>query len=1265
MAVKAGLDEEVIDTVCDRVREQLPEDEASSCEAFVRQYYRWVPPQDLKDRDPADLYGAAIAHWELADQRKPHELKIRVYNPDREEDGWNSEHTVVELVTDDMPFLVDSVTMALGRSGHPIEDLVIHPVIRIIRDEQGRLQRVLELDSADDAEGAEDSTPESIMHVEVSRETDDDELEKLRGRLESVLHDVHVAVADWKSMREQTDELIDGLEGEAGSVEADEVAETTEFLKWLADDNFTFLGYREYEFVEDDAECALKARADTGLGILRGDPKTPYTRLTEKALELAQEPHLLVLTKANSRSTVHRPAHLDYIGVKRFAENGDLLGERRFLGLYTTTAYRDRARAIPVLRGKVNHVLERAGFAPDSHDCKALVEILETFPRDSLFQIEPDELFETATGILGLGERQRVRLFVRRDPLGRFMDCLVCIPRDRFNTENREKVSEILVKELGGSYADWSVQLTESLLARVQYIVHCDEIAPTEYDIEQIEQRLVHSTRAWADELRGALLDEHGEAEGLHLYRRYEYAFPTAYRADFSARTAVEDIGRIGRMLESDEPILHLYRPPEAKEGTVRCELLSTGGVSLSDVLPTFEHMGAKVVDERPYQIAPDGRDPVWLYAFGLQCVADDVERVRENFEEVFLGVWRSELEDDGLNGLVMAAALTGRQITVVRAIARYLRQAGMSFSDLYIERTLLGHPEISSMLVELFAARFDPDEHDEQRAEELAKEIEQQIDEVESLDEDRILRSFLSVLRAILRTNYFRGAEESEQAGALKGFLSFKLDPEQISILPLPRPRFEIFVYSPRVEGVHLRGGKVARGGLRWSDRREDFRTEVLGLMKAQMVKNALIVPVGSKGGFVVKQPPADGGREALTEEAIACYRTFLCGLLDLTDNIVGGDVTPPDRVVRYDEDDTYLVVAADKGTAGFSDIANEVSEAYGFWLGDAFASGGSQGYDHKEMGITARGAWESVKRHFRELGVDVQANEFTVVGIGDMSGDVFGNGMLLSQQIKLIAAFNHQHIFIDPDPDPESSFEERERLFEKGRSSWDDYDKEKLSEGGGIFERSAKSVSLSEQAREALDIDAEELSPNELISELLRAPVDLLWNGGIGTYVKASTEDNGDAGDKANDAVRIDANELRCKVVGEGGNLGFTQRARIEFALAGGRINTDAIDNVAGVNTSDHEVNIKILLSSLVDDGELSEDQRNELLQEMTDAVAHAVLYGSYTQTQALSLAMAQAAPMVDVHARLIRHLEQVAGTEPGDRVPPRRGRALGAQV
>jgi glutamate dehydrogenase len=1234
----------LIDSLCVRVRARLPDSRVAACESFIRQFYHWVPPDDLADRTAADLYGAAIAQWNLAQDRSPGTAKARVYNPDPDRDAWQSPHTVIEIVSDDMPFIVDSITMELGRQGHSI-DLVIHPVVRVQRDADGQLLEVVE--PGVDAPGA---IAESVLHAEVIREHDPDELDRLKADLERVLGEVRAAVEDWGPMRGRTEQLIKEFDAQPPPIPVKDVDEVKAFLRWVASDHFTFLGYREYDLVIDSDGVGLQVVPGSGLGILRGEPEKPFKRLGPKALALAMGHHILVLTKANSRSNVHRPAYLDYIGVKKFGPDGEVVGERRFLGLYTTAAYKHSPREIPLIRHKVARVLKRAGFAPASHDRKALLEIIESYPRDSLFQMNSDELFEVAMGILGLGERQRVRLFVRHDPLDRFVECLVTIPRDRFNTENRERVGRILLEAFDGNHLDWTLQRSESVLVRALYIVHCPKGTPSGYDVAEIESRLARETRAWTDDLRSALIHAHGEERGVKLYRRYERAFPLAYRADWPATAAVADIEEIERLAAGGGSTMSLYRPRESQVGTLRSKLFSSGRVLLSDVLPTFEHMGATVIDERPFEISPADEPEAWIYDFGLRCVAEDVERVGEIFQEAFLAARRGEFEDDGLNGLVLRAALTGREITIIRAVAKYLRQAGIAFSDAYMERTMLAHPEIATLLVKLFGARFDPERTDSQRAEGLTAEIEQAIDAVRSLDEDRILRSFLSVVRAVLRTNYFRvGVGEEDPTGdpeTHRPYLSFKLDPARIAILPAPRPRFEIFVYSPRVEGVHLRGGKVARGGLRWSDRREDFRTEILGLMKAQMVKNALIVPVGSKGGFVLKRPPAEAGREALLEEGIACYRMFLSGLLDITDNIVGGEVVVPDRVVRYDDDDPYLVVAADKGTATFSDIANEVSANYGFWLGDAFASGGSKGYDHKAMGITAGGAWESVKRHFRALDRDIQKTTFTVAGIGDMSGDVFGNGMLLSRHIKLVAAFNHMHVFVDPNPDAERSFAERKRMFELPRSAWTDYDESLISEGGGVYSRTAKSIEISPQVREALGIEDEELAPNDLIRAILRAPVDLLWNGGIGTYVKASSQTQADAGDKANDAVRVDGRELRCRVVGEGGNLGFTQLGRIEYALGGGGINTDAIDNVAGVNTSDHEVNIKILLGSAIADGKMTREQRNELLAEMTEAVGDQVLYACYTQTQAMSIGLAQAASMVDVHARMILLLEQMTG-------------------
>ncbi|MGH2844428.1 MAG: NAD-glutamate dehydrogenase [Thermoleophilaceae bacterium] len=1225
------VDEELLDTVCSRLREHLGSAEADQAEAFARQYYRWVSPEDIAERSELDVYGAALAHFDLARRRTPGTTKVRIYNPRFEVHGWSCPHTAVEIVTDDMPFLIDSVGMELNRRGFGVH-LIIHPVMRVRRHAGGRLLEVLPHGT-----GGDDAVAESVIHAEVARQTDEVELRNLEQHVQRVIGEVRAAVSDWPEMRARALDVVAELGESPPPLDPEEVAEARAFLGWLETHNFTFLGCRDYELDGAGDDLRLASVPGSGLGVLRMAGREESSRSFEKlppaVRARALEPYLLNITKANSRATVHRPAYLDYVGVKRFDEEGRVVGERRFLGLYTHTAYHASPREIPILRRKVEAVLGRAAFPADSHNEKALLEILETYPRDELFQISTDDLFRIAIGILHLGERQRLRLFTRRDRFDRFLSCLVFVPRDRFNTENRRRIEGILRRATGATTIDYTTRISESVLVRLHYMVYAAPGSLPTLDEHEIETLLVAATRSWADDLEEALLEEHGEERGSALFRRYGDAFPAAYRADWVPRSAVSDIEHIEALDPDDDLAMRLYRPLEAPLGALRAKVFRAGApLALSDALPLFEDMGVEVADERPYEIAPREREAVWIYDFGLVYRGGEElagDGVREVFEDAFIRVWSGDAESDGYNRLVLGAGLTWRETTVLRAIGRYLRQAGTTFSDRYVEAALTSHPAVARLVMDLFVARFEPGGGGEAEAERLVTRIEEAIDAVESLDQDRILRNFLGTVRAMLRTNFFQA----------KPYLSFKLDPARLAGLPQPRPRFEIFVYSPRTEGVHLRGGPVARGGLRWSDRREDFRTEVLGLMKAQMVKNAVIVPVGAKGGFVVKRPPPSADREDLLAEVEACYRIFVAGLLDLTD-----------------DDDPYLVVAADKGTAALSDVANEVAGGYGFWLGDAFASGGSTGYDHKRMGITARGAWESVRRHFRELGHDVQQRDFTVVGIGDMSGDVFGNGMLLSRHIRLLGAFDHRHVFLDPDPDPAASWEERQRLFELGRSSWADYDRDLISAGGGVFARTAKSIPLSDEVRAALEVQDEALAPAELIRALLRAPVDLLWNGGIGTYVKASFETHADAGDKANDSVRVDAGELRCRVVGEGGNLGLTQHGRIEYALgakpragprrgdaiSGGRLNTDAIDNSGGVDCSDHEVNIKILLDAAMAEGDLTVKQRNQLLAEMTDAVADLVLKNNYEQSETISLSEAQAPGMVDVHGRFLEHLE-----------------------
>ena len=1220
-------------------------------------YYRHVALEDIEDRTPTDLYGAAVSHLRLATERPQGTATVRVFTPTVDEHGWSADgHTVVEIVTDDMPFLVDSVTMSLSRSDHSIH-LVIHPQLLVQRDVTGGFDHLLKGD-AERYEGTEDPpgvVRESWMHVEIDRETDREELSRIESELSGVLRDVREAVEDWPKMHDKAEAIVAELRDDPPPVDEEQRTEAAELLSWLADEHFTFLGYREYSLQTVDGEDALRAVPGTGLGILRSDQdmSPSFGKLPPQVRAKAREKELLIITKANSRATVHRSAYLDYVGIKRFDEHGQVAGECRFLGLFSSAAYTESVNRIPVLRRKAAEVIARSGFNPMSHSGKALMDVLETYPRDELFQTPVDDLVPITDAVVHLKERRQLRLFVRRDVYGRYLSCLVFLPRDRYTTQVRERMMNILLKAFDGSGIDYTARVTESVLARLHFVVRtASGQAHVDIPVADLEHRLAEAARSWSDDFVQATNDLMGEEEAARLTKTYANAFPEAYKEDFAARTAATDLRRLEQVPVEDGLSLSLYEPVDSTPEQRRFKVYRTGGsLSLSTVLPLLSRMGVEVVDERPYEITPAGRDACYIYDFGLSYQRRFPEESRRLFQESFLAVWRGHVESDGFNRLVLAAGLNWRQVSVLRAYAKYLRQGRTTFSQDYIEDALVANVPIARLLVDLFEARFDPGRSGDiaadsearvAKVDEVEHRLEGALDEVSSLDQDRILRSYLTLIRATLRTNFFQPAAD----GSPKDYVAFKLDPTRIPDLPEPRPAYEIFVYSPRFEGVHLRFGAVARGGLRWSDRREDFRTEVLGLVKAQMVKNAVIVPVGAKGGFVCKQLPDPAvDREAWLAEGVACYKQFISGLLDITDNLVGGDTLPPQRVVRHDGDDAYLVVAADKGTATFSDIANGVAEDYGFWLGDAFASGGSVGYDHKAMGITARGAWESVRRHFREMGVDCQSEDFTCVGVGDMSGDVFGNGMLLSEHTRLVAAFDHRHIFIDPDPDAATSYAERRRLYALPRSSWGDYDQSLLSEGGGVYPRSQKSVKITPQVREALGLDpgVSKMTPPELMRAVLQAPVDLLWNGGIGTYVKAQQESHADVGDRANDAIRVDGADLRCRCVGEGGNLGFTQLGRIEYALAGGHINTDFIDNSAGVDTSDHEVNIKILLDRVVADGDMTRKQRNGLMSQMTDEVAALVLSDNYGQNIAIAEAEAQALPLMHVHEDWMKRLEK----------------------
>ncbi|MDT8437804.1 MAG: NAD-glutamate dehydrogenase [Wenzhouxiangellaceae bacterium] len=1268
-----------IDEVIAALGEQAP----PSLAQFARQFLKNQPMPESGENAPDDLAGMIASFYEFQRQRHPGESRMRVYNPTSARQGWSSAHTVVELVNDDMPFLVDSVALVMSRLNYGIH-LILHPVCRIRRDQGGHFLALAD-DQCDD-----DAIAESMIHMRIDRQTAPDALAELERRMRDALADVRLAVADWQPMMRKAQEIADELAESGIGLEAVDLDEARAFFKWLADDHFTFLGYREYEIVDQDGERMLKGVADSGLGLMRDSHRRPPPRrISELTGDAATHGHIhpIIITKTNGRATVHRDGYMDYISVLRFDEQGRVSGEKRIIGLFTSGAYIRRCRETPLVRGKVERVLELSGLRPGSHAGKALLHILETLPRDELFQAQVDDLAELAIGILELQERSQTRLFIRRERFGRFYSCMVFIPRDRFNTENRRKIQSLLKRALKGERLDFAVQVGDSRLARMHLIVRCQPERSAEFDVASIEQRIKRAIRSWDDELGEILVRQHGEERGLGLLRRFANAFPLSYQGEVAPHVASHDVAAVADLGGPGELKMSLYRPRRGEAGIVRFKLFKYNRpIPLSDVLPMLENLGMRIVSERPYELTPADGSRIWIQDFDMQPQREcelDLEAVRERFQQAFEHTWRGRCENDGFNRLVLSAQLDWRQAAMLRACARFLQQAGSPFSQQYMEETLASWPLAARLLVEIFDARFDPARRTEARTARTAarralvqqcteltagigdpvlaefiddlgqareggdcdetarcarKTLLRTLDSVSSADQDRILRSFADVIAAMLRTSYF----QRDARGQVLESISFKFDSARLPELPRPRPFREIWVYSPRVEGVHLRGGMIARGGLRWSDRREDFRTEVLGLMKAQNVKNTMIVPVGAKGGFFVKQQPVSDDRDRVMAEVVHCYRTFISGLLGITDNLDGDAVRPPRNVVRHDGDDPYLVVAADKGTATFSDIANAISADHGFWLGDAFASGGSNGYDHKKMGITAKGAWESVKRHFRELGLDTQREAFDVVGIGDMAGDVFGNGMLLSEHIRLKAAFNHIHIFLDPDPDPATSFAERKRLFELPRSSWSDYDKDLISAGGGVFSRQAKTIAISPEVRAWLGIHEHELAPQALIRALLTAEVDLLWNGGIGTYVKAQTESHGDVGDLANNPVRVNGADLRCRVVGEGGNLGFTQKGRIEFALAGGRINTDFIDNAAGVDCSDHEVNIKILLDQAVAAGRLDDGSRNTLLAEMTGEVEQLVLRSNYLQTQALSMMEAMTSKRLGAEAHFITMLE-----------------------
>jgi glutamate dehydrogenase len=1211
---------------------------------FYAAYYGNVDAEDLAAQDPIALAAIAQSHLKFARSRRRGRAAVRVFNPNLREHGYTSAHTVVEMVGDDMPFLVDSIGLALAHRGLALHFLT-HPIFAVTRDRGGRLTGL----RPRAPQGADRSQRlESFQHIEVDRIVDAADLAALAAEIERNLLDVRAACADWSEMRLAVLRAAEESREAAGALDALDVSETCDLLEWMANRHFTFFGYREYRLSGTRGREALIPIEASGRGILRRGHRPIESTgriLPSDIRRQSRSATLALVTKANVQSTIHRPGYLDYVGVKQFDSKGRLVGERRFLGLWTSAAYSTNPRDTPLLRHKVAQIVRHFDLAPDSHDGKALQHILETFPRDELFQASIPDLIRIVTGIFGLQERPRVRLLLRRDPFRRFYSCLVYVPREKYNTQVRQRIEAVVTDAFAASGIESQVEIAQSNLARIHIVARTAPAAERRVDPAAVERRIEAAVRSWTDALKSALLARHDEFRALQLQGRYAPAFPAAYSEDFDADTAARDVEFVERArLDPTGLHLDLYRPESRRKDRLFMKIYRDAeAIPISDLLPMLENLGLRVIAERPYELNfADGRH-AWIQDLELQLGASafkNFETLSAAVQSTFTAVWNGSMDSDGFNRLTLHAGIPWPLLVVIRAYCRYLLQTGLPFSQGYLAQVLVQNAPLARLLAELFAARFDPDLKDaarRRRLERLAASIGAALEAVTRSDEDRILRAFWNAITATVRTN----AYQRDGAGLAKPYLSFKVESQQLRELPLPKPLCEIFVYSPRMEGVHLRMGRVARGGIRWSDRLEDFRTEVLGLMKAQNVKNTVIVPVGAKGGFVLKRP-STGDREAQQAEVVACYRTLIRGLLDLTDNIVGERNVPPVRVVCHDAPDPYLVVAADKGTATFSDIANAISQEYGFWLGDAFASGGSAGYDHKKMAITARGAWECVKRHFREIGIDVMSQEFTVAGIGDMAGDVFGNGMLQSPKIRLLAAFNHQHIFIDPDPDAARSLRERRRLFELPRSSWEDYSRQALSKGGGIHSRSQKTLSLSREAAALLKLP-QSTTPNEAIKAILKLEVDLLWNGGIGTYVKAGAESHGDVGDRSNDAVRIDARELACRVIGEGGNLGLSQLGRIEYARRGGRLNTDFIDNSAGVNCSDVEVNVKILLGGAVQAGELTRAARDRLLVSMTDDVAGLVLRNNYLQSQAISVLAAQAKLRLGEDAYMLRVLER----------------------
>jgi glutamate dehydrogenase len=1209
------------------IEAKLKGEDAKNLQIFAGEFFDQYPLEELCGRSLEDIFGLLSDAYALIQKPRKRDT-IRVYNPSLGEDHWHSPYTIVMVHCNNMPFLMDSVRMALTKDGMTVHT-VKHTALCTERNKSGELSRITPAVDSEYIDG-----DEAFLYFEISHLLKNKALNAVASAIRSVLVDVAQVNNDYQDMLNELQRIRDNVDLARKRFSKNEVSETNQFLAWLTVNNFTFLGYGYYEI---NGQCKHR-ECKQSLGILNNSSAKELISVGQMRNKKGKSA-LLTFSKLPMRSAVHRKAYPDHIIVKAFDEKGKVVGEHHIVGLYTSSVYRASVLNIPILREKVESVYENINLNIGSYNGKVVRQVLETYPRDELFQSTSDDLTNTIVSIAQISERHQVRLFMRQDPTCNFVSAMVYIPRDIFSTQLRKNIMDLLGDAVGAESSEFYTYYSESILSRTYFIFRLDETKKRKWDVVDLEHEVKTMASTWSSTLETALVENYGEQKGLEYFTEYEKHFPAAYQENFDAERAAKDIQILEAINDKNPLSLDLCHIDSDENDVFHFKIFHKDTpLALSDVIPVLEKMNLRVNGEHPYKLhSASGK--VWLHDFELQSQFNSKDNLFDQkafFEEAFSNIWQGNAENDAFNGLVLTAGLHWREVVILRAYATYMKQTLFPFGKLSIANTLMKYPDITRTIVNLFHEYFNPGLN-KRKPHPMVDKLHNDLDSVENLNDDRILRRYLDLLKGTLRTNFYQ-----QENGEYKNYVSIKFSPREIPDIPEPRPEFEIFVYSPRVEGVHLRGGKVARGGLRWSDRHEDFRTEVLGLVKAQQVKNAVIVPSGAKGGFIAKQASMAQGRETFMKEGIACYQTFIRGLLDVTDNLVNGKIKPPIEVVRRDDDDPYLVVAADKGTATFSDIANEISIDKGHWLGDAFASGGSQGYDHKGMGITARGAWVSVQRHFKEKGINVQKQDFTVIGIGDMGGDVFGNGMLMSEHICLTAAFNHLHIFIDPAPNAKKSFAERQRLFNTPGASWEDYNQKLIAKGGGIFSRNAKYIAITSEMKKCFDIHVDKLTPNELISALLKAPVDLIWNGGIGTYVKSATESHTDIGDKANDSVRVNGSELRCKVFGEGGNLGLSQLGRIEFAMHGGACNTDFIDNAAGVDCSDHEVNIKILLNDIVAKSGLTEKQRNRLLASMTDTVANMVLENNYYQTQSLSLAEKEASLRIGEYRRLMDSME-----------------------